>query len=272
MSLWPQNEKSVILIRQQFKQLFDHSSQNEPLRNQLLIDFPTQMGMRPLEIELLGWEDVDIRSGQIMIQDSKNKQIYPIPLSYQIAEKLERYREGCREGPVIRRLRGAAYAHQLHGKPLHRETIWRIWGGIAMRARLKKPEIYNPRLGRHYFAAMWNKRGGNLEVLRRILGHGSLEYTQVYLSRLIFFEDVKQEYERIQEVPAIPKPIEYHDFCYDCESFQVCRFKDEFAGLKAATGCKYFKERRPEFPVFEGTLKPRRVRKHRGEIYYGPRP
>lgn len=48
---------------------------------------------------------------------------------------------------------------------------------------------------RHSFAVHWVKRGGDLERLRRILGHSDLSTTQIYLR--FKFEDVQREYDRI---------------------------------------------------------------------------
>lgn len=264
----------IILIRRQFQQLFIHSNNAEPLRNQLFIDLPTQMGLRTGEMTLLKWEGVDTRKGRLTITDSKKKKDYPLPMNFEIAEKLERYREGHKRGWVFRRLegvRGGSYKYVKKGQPLHPTSIWKMWKKIARRAGLEKPELYNPRLGRHYFAAMFAKRGGNLEVLRRILRHTNLQRTQIYVSRLTFYEDVKEEYDRIQELPvtqrrhpsvnavrggpATSSPV-YKEFCYECQHFPVCGFKEQMAQSDFADSCKYFRPSQPDIPIF--AEKPRR--------------
>jgi len=85
---------------------------------------------------------------------------------------------------------------------------------LALRSRYKYRtrnwDRYNLRLLRHYFTATFaigrDNKPGNLEVLRRILRHKSLAFTQVYSSRLIFYAGIKEEHDRFQRVPQINGP------------------------------------------------------------------
>jgi len=219
MSIWRQNEDTIILVKKDFQRLINYSNTYEPLRNQLIIDFPTQMGMRPLEITHLRWEYTNIDSGRVTIKNSKSKRLYPIPLSYDVAEKMERYAKQ-KQGYVIGRLLGSAYSNQMRGQPISREYLWRVWRRIARRAKLGNWRSFTPRLGRHYFAAISTyhrdpQKRLNLETLRRILRHKNLAYTQVYLSRLVFFEDIQADYDRVHNLPIQKSvnlifPILYH--------------------------------------------------------------
>lgn len=93
MQLWS-GRKPIILIREQFEQLIRHSNENEPLRNQLIIDFPTLMGLRRNEFRLVRWEDAHIDTGHLYIRNSKNKHLYPMALPYQVAEKTKQTKLG----------------------------------------------------------------------------------------------------------------------------------------------------------------------------------
>lgn len=255
MSHWAQSEP-IILVRKQFQELLNHSANHEPLRNQLIIDFPTQMGLRTKEIRMAYWEDVDIDSGHLFIRNSKSKHLYPIPISYRIAEKLEAYRRNGTKGFILRRLLGCGYSHIMKDKPISNKTVWDTWHRVARRAGVQHPEIYTPRLGRHYFAAMFAlhpdpRKRGNLEVLRRILRHKSLTYTQIYLSRLIFVEDIKAELDRIRNIPNIGgdvqslynqqqyEQVEFREECLTCPAFRVCKHKEELARCEAAGPCRF---------------------------------
>ena len=254
MTRWAEGEP-IILVRKQFQQLLHHSNDEEPLRNQLIIDFPTQMGLRTKEIRMTDLEDVDIDRGHLYIRNSKSKHLYPIPLPYSIAEKLEAYRRGRKEGYILKRLLGCSYSHIMKDQPISNKTVWDTWHRVAKRAGVQHPELYTPRLGRHYFAAMWAlnpdpRKRGNLEVLRRILRHKNLSYTQIYLSRLIFVEDIKAELDRIHEIPSIGgdaknlynqqyEQAELREECLTCPAFQVCKYKDELARCEAANGCRF---------------------------------
>jgi hypothetical protein len=93
----------------------------------------------------------------------------------------------------------------------------------------------------------------NLEVLRRILRHKSLAFTQIYLSRLIFWEDMQQEYERIQDAPfvgRVPVPPPqlaatasllspfYQEWCVTCMHARLCKLCDQTPAW--ALGCRFY--------------------------------
>ena len=251
--------KPIILQRSEFQKLFHHIRQHEPLRNQLIILFPSKMGLRTREMRTLQWRDINIADGRVTIQNSKSKHFYPIPLSLEIAEALEEYQRG-HEGYVLRRLRGYSYSHLKAGKPITNVIIWKTWHKAARRAGLSNPRLYTPRLGRHYFAAKStfhpnpNKRL-NLETIRRILRHKNLAYTQVYLSRLVFFEDIQADYDRVHNLPIkqdVNKMyslemeesgrVELREECLTCPAQSVCKYKELLAQVPVAGPCR----RRPQ--------------------------
>lgn len=278
----------IIIIRLDFQKLFQYSELHEPLRNQLIIDLPCKMGLRSGEITRLLWQDLDIKTGRLIIRDSKSKRRYPIPVNYTLAQKLEEYREEQdypKKGLLMRRFKYSPFSQKHHNRPMHPTNILRVWHKMSKRAELENPKMFTPRLGRHYFAADWSKRGGNMEVLRRILRHKNLAYTQIYLSRLVFYEDVKQEFDRIYELPmkaeemplsrpanvvgngpAIGSPSTFRESCHTCDHFGVCKYKEAMAQLPVAD-CRMRETRKPDLPSIQ-FLKPSRKRAHRGQPYY----
>lgn len=69
-----------------------------------------------------------------------------------------------------------------HTKMLHRTTIFRRLKKIAGAARVKKSLIYAHAF-RHYFSITYLENGGNQLNLKDILGHSSLETTNIYAKR-----------------------------------------------------------------------------------------
>ena len=69
-----------------------------------------------------------------------------------------------------------------HTKMLNRTTIFRRLKKIAGAARVKKELIYAHAF-RHYFSITYLENGGNQLNLRDILGHSSLETTNIYAKR-----------------------------------------------------------------------------------------
>lgn len=64
-------------------------------------------------------------------------------------------------------------------KMLNPSTIWRRLKKIAGYAKINKSKI-KPHAWRHLFAKEFKKQGGDLDELRDILGHSSLETTSIY--------------------------------------------------------------------------------------------
>ena len=69
-----------------------------------------------------------------------------------------------------------------HTKILHRSTIFRRLKRIAGAARVKKSLIYAHAF-RHFFSITYLENGGNQLNLKDILGHASLETTNIYSKR-----------------------------------------------------------------------------------------
>jgi len=79
-----------------------------------------------------------------------------------------------------------------HIRPRH---VQRLIKRYAREAGIQGWRRVTPHKLRHSFAVNWVKRGGDIERLRRILGHSSLARTQIYLQ--FRMEDVQEEYDRI---------------------------------------------------------------------------
>jgi hypothetical protein len=138
-----------------------------------------------------------------------------------------------------------SWTHLKEGEPLTLSTVWVRVRTIAASAGVRG---FNPRRFRQYFAAEWSLQKRSLELLRRILRHKSLAYTQFYLSKLIFWEDLQSEYERFQDGPfvggVVPEPRQVgvaepllNGICSVCGSLSVCKYADRMPSW--ATGCRF---------------------------------
>lgn len=68
-----------------------------------------------------------------------------------------------------------------NGNQLSRQHLHRSVKRAAKRANLREAEEFYPHCLRHSFATNWLRDGGDLENLRRAMGHASLNTTQKYL-------------------------------------------------------------------------------------------
>jgi integrase len=222
----------------------------KPTRDQLCIELATDMGLRSGEISTLRIENIDLEKGKIYIIDSKKKTLYPLALTYEVAQHIDEVKAGREEGWLI--LQGKRNAWR-RGKPMTTIALCYIWRKWAKRAGIPNWRKYNPRLGRHYFACEWARRGGNIEILRRILRHSQLTTTQLYLSRLLFWEDEQAEYQRIMNIPNImgSEPIRVQTSVAGsnptvCIHEAMCKYYKEHDGrcLHEAV-CRYFATEKP---------------------------
>ena len=101
--------------------------------------------------------------------------------------------------------------------------VQRLIKVYAKEAGLQNWQKVTPHKLRHSFAVHWVQRGGDLERLRRILGHSSLAATQIYLR--FRFEDVRREYDRIMHaISERVKPVTLRDI-YEV----ICRIEKRLA-------------------------------------------
>lgn len=236
----------IILRREDFMRLF---RQPKILRDEVIFELGRGMGLRTGEMSTTRCERVNLDDGLIYVRDSKNYHIYPLPINLRIAELVDKYMDGRKDGWLLRPLE-TAKVPKARDKPLSTQAIRNIVKHYAREADIPNWQEYQPRLLRCWFAADWVLRGGNLEVLRRILRHKNLAYTQIYVSRLVFWEDIQAEYSRIHALPIerrdekkltlemLSSPIAQQ--CKECAARSVCKHVDEAINSEWASGCKFY--------------------------------
>ena len=221
-------------------------------RDQLVLELAALMGLRTGEIVEARIEWFDVEKGTCLVKDSKKDSLEPVPLNYRVARLVLQVAEGREKGLLIRRFAGGRSVKKFYNRleePLTGDAVWQITRACARNAGVQNWRDFTPRLLRHYFAACFakgkNGKPGNIEVLRRILRHDSLLSTQYYLARLIFFEDIQEEYDRIHALPIekreADKPVNSVVAlqCSECAARLTCKYQKEAIHAVWATGCKY---------------------------------
>lgn len=220
-------------------------------RDQLILSLPARMGFRVGEVCMLRKELVDLEGGCIYVVDSKKHKKYPIPMPWDVATLVEKCMVSNREF-IIRS--GPRNKQGNRDGPLNRGYVYYITRRLAVRAGLPNWDQVNSTLLRHYFAASWiYTHKGSIETLRRIMRHKSLAYTQVYLSRLVFFEDLKSEVDRLRQIPNLEggkthnHEFDYQssdffqEYCINCAHVSVCKYCPEACASSSwSKGCKRY--------------------------------
>lgn len=248
----------IIIRRGDVERLLDFP---ERTRDKLILALPAKMGFRPSEVTMLRKRHVDLDGGCIYVRDSKKSavahkdKLFPIPMPYEVAKLIQE----CispKHSLVVRRLAHTRGYNKSIETPLTIEEIYHVTKRLAAKAGVPNWTSVNTTLLRHYFAATWvYDQKGSVETLRRIMRHKSLAYTQFYLARLVFFEDLKQEVDRLHEIPNLKEeskkqmfsPDELNDspfceqWCSHCAHDGVCKYKPEAAAaFPWASGCRRF--------------------------------
>jgi len=225
--------ETIIIKRGDIVRVHDYARVNCLPRDYLLIRLPMKIGLRTGEICTLRIENIDFSSRTFNVLDSKRKKLFPLPLDPVTLELIQLLIGKRLEGYVFRQRK--TWILKAADRPLEPNTVWIRVKTIAKQAGV---EGFTPRLLRHYFAAEWHQTRRSLEVLRRILRHKSLAYTQFYLARLVFFEDVQQTYDEVMSGPFAPDSLSAHSGpCSTCSIATVCKYVGSLPDH--AVGCRY---------------------------------
>lgn len=130
-------------------------------------------GLRVSEVLALSPEDVELGDGfgWVLVRKGKRTGRRRVPLSAGARQALRAYLEVRPQRP------GPLFLSRTY-QPLATRDVQRILAGAARRAGIRRA---TPRMLRHTFAVQFLRSGGDLEVLRAILGHASLSTTARYL-------------------------------------------------------------------------------------------
>jgi len=125
-------------------------------------------GMRVSELRHLTMESLESSS---MHFRSKGK-FRSLPLPGHLATYLLRYakKQGIKSGPVFL---------GIHGAPITPRIVRRMLHKTATAARISHARVH-PHALRHYFATKYMTERGNISELQAILGHSSINTTQIY--------------------------------------------------------------------------------------------
>lgn len=156
------------------------------VRARTIIILLYEAGLRRSELVGLDDRDVDFSARQLKVTGKRNKQRI-IPFGKELEEQLQRYVE-CRDREIRRE--SSAFLLGKQGGRISVNEVYRV-----VRSQLSKVTTLqkrSPHVLRHSFATAMLNRDANLESVRQILGHESLETTEIYTHTT--FEQLKRVY------------------------------------------------------------------------------
>jgi len=146
-------------------------------RVQLIFSFFIDTGARLSEVMNLDIDDLFLKDGWVKVY-GKGRRERILPLGKMVRKDLKEYIELIR--PQIAQENEEALFVTQNGSRYSHEGL-----ATLVKTKLKKIGIkghYGPHKLRHTFATNYLRNGGNLEELRRVMGHRDISTTQRYLS------------------------------------------------------------------------------------------
>ena len=155
-------------------------------RDYILLLCLWRTGMRNSEIASL--QKRDIVEDTIIVRNAKGRKDRVIPLESELGNLLGLYSDNLQPNDKLfplseRQVRNIVYKYS----PFHIETI---------NGKDVTVHDVHPHTLRHSFAVYCLKGGMNLRTLQKILGHGHLNTTQIYLD--VVGEDIKNDFKKVE--------------------------------------------------------------------------
>lgn len=140
------------------------------VRDRAIVTTLLYTGLRASELVSLDIEDLDFDEGTLFVRCGKGAKQRVIPLHAEAAACLETHLDGQRSGPVFLSNRRKRISYdRIHSRSVE----------IGREAKLRKR--LHPHVFRHSFAVALLDADTDLETIRDLMGHESIETTSIYL-------------------------------------------------------------------------------------------
>lgn len=167
-----------VLTPQEFQQLFDAAEVNDPVktaRNQLTLLFLYGLGCRVSELISLNVTDFNPTDRWVKVLGKGSKERL-VPLTEKLAENLTQYLREHR--PSLMKENTPSILINDRGHRPSRVDVWRWLASWSTRAGFAEP--VNPHRFRHGCATALLESGADLRSIQMLLGHASIQTTQIY--------------------------------------------------------------------------------------------
>jgi integrase/recombinase XerD len=146
-------------------------------RDRVILEVLYTSGIRKQEIIQLLLNDVDYHDGILKIENGKGGKDRIVPIGRIACRYLENYIKSVRPELIKDPYNNHLFL-SLKGNRLSKNMIWELVKKYAKKAKIKKN--VHPHTFRHTCATAMLKNKADLNTIRKILGHASLNTTQIY--------------------------------------------------------------------------------------------
>ena len=152
--------------------------ENLAVRDRAMFELAYGAGLRVSELIELGNESVDLTDRWVRVFGKGGKERI-LPLGRPAAQILDRYLHGPRLQLLKSKPDPGTIFLNARGRPLTRMGFWKILRKRTLEAGLVATQVH-PHALRHSFATHLLHGGASLRVVQELLGHSSLQTTEIY--------------------------------------------------------------------------------------------
>lgn len=189
----PKTLPKVILTIEEIKKLINAPDRrtNKGYRNMIILEILYDTAIRRAELSNIKIHDLDLESGYIFIRGKGNKERV-VPLSKRVSDLVRDYILAVRPAFIINDKDPAFLILNRWGEKMDGNSIWCVVKESAGLARIKR-NVTTHTL-RHTCATHMLKNGAPVRHIQEMLGHESLESTQIYTR--VTINDLKEIHAR----------------------------------------------------------------------------
>lgn len=152
-------------------------SDPEGLRDRAILETFYSTGMRRREVSRLAPQDIDRERGVAIVREGKGRKDRVVPIGERAIRWIDKYLDEVRPLFVSPPDPGNLFL-SITGQEVHPDTLTHLAAGYVAAAKLGKKGACH--LFRHSMATIMLENGADIRYIQQILGHESLETTQIY--------------------------------------------------------------------------------------------
>jgi len=167
-----------VLSLNEMMKLLDSIPTDKPtdMRNKAILELLYASGLRISEAIKLSIHDIDWKEGIVQVTGKGNKQRI-VPIAGKSLKFIRQYFDSARK--ELKKEKSTSYLFlNRFGNKLSRMGIWKVIDKLSISDGITKH--VSPHTFRHSFATHLLEAGANLRVVQMLLGHVSINTTQIY--------------------------------------------------------------------------------------------
>lgn len=197
----PQCLPRVILSLAEMQQLLrsQDMQSNNGYRNRIILEVLYDTGIRRAELAAIMLQNLDLEAGYLHIRSGKGGKDRVVPLSGRVCTLIRNYLHLVRPAYLHGKDEGYFFLNRW-GKPMGVNGVWNVVKRCVALAGIKKK--ISPHTFRHTCATHMLKHGAPVRHVQELLGHESLESTQIYTH--VTINDLKEIHAKYHPSENLP--------------------------------------------------------------------